>query len=203
MLLSEGNTDVTFTTHAVTQGALRVFVRRILARVWKRPITEIEIAGGKLPRLHSGGGYKRKVKFAIELYSNDVHISHLGISIDRDGEANKKRLALLRAGRDESEKEGRRLAPSTALGVAVEMLESWLLADTKALAKVLGVSGSVPDPESIRNPKATLNELKNENPLSVNEIYDQLAEYADLNVVMKRCPSFKQFANEVRQRFAQ
>lgn len=201
MLLSEGNTDVTITTHAVTQGALRVFVRRILARELKRSIADREIVGGRLPRLQRGGGYSRKVKRAIELYSKNADISHLGIAIDRDGEANKKRLGLLRSGRDESAKEGHRLALSTALGVAIEMLESWLLADTAALAQVLGVSGSEQNPESIRNPKATLNKHKGDNPLSVNEIYDKLAEQADLDVVMKRCPSFAQFVNEVRQKF--
>lgn len=201
MLLSEGNTDVTITTHAVTQGALRVFVRRILSHLLERPIDKMEIAGGRLPRLQTGGGFKTKVKRAIELYSIDNEISHLGISIDRDGEGNKKRIALLQAGRDEAEKGNYRLAPLTALGVAVEMLEAWLLADTKALATVLEATGSAPNPESLRNPKAYLNDLRGDNTLNINEIYDQLAEQADLAVVMKRCPSFEQFVSEIRQRF--
>lgn len=203
MLLSEGNTDVTITMHADTQGALRVFVRRILEKEFGRTVTEWEIRGGKLPRLHKRklGGFQGKVRQAIIDHSINSDISHLGISIDRDGPANKQRLALLCAGRDVAEQEGYRLASSTALGVAVEMIEAWLLADTKALANILGVSGSTSDPESFSDPKAKLNELKKESLLSVNEIYDHLAEQADLDVVMKRCPSFEQFVSEIRQRF--
>ena len=203
LLLSEGNTDVTLVSPDVVRGAVRVFLQRLIAAEIGHEPSEWEIEGAKLPRLHEGSGFRRKVRLAIAQRSPDADLEALAIVIDRDGPANSGRLGLLEEGREEAVEKGYRLAPHTALGVMVEMLEAWLLADTAALAEVVGISGAAADPESDPNPKATLSQMIGNAGVTVPEAYDQIAERADLSTIRQRCGSFERFASEVHHRLVQ
>ncbi len=199
LLLGEGNTDVT-QDRSNAQGALRVLLRRLLSDSFSREVSEWEIDGGRLARLHRGGGFAEKVRSSIALHSRDDKIEGIAVVIDRDGEKNAKRLGLLEDGRQTASDKGHRLAERTALGVMIEMLEAWLLADTSALASVLGASGAQSDPETIPDPKASLNQLIGQTGLTVTDAYDRIATMANLDALQKRCPAFERFAGEVKER---
>jgi len=199
IVLGEGNTDVRRNL-LEAQGALRVLVRRLLSEAFRRDVGEWEIEGDRLPRLHRGHGFREKVRLAIANHSRDESVEFISIAIDRDGPANAQRLRLLEEGRGDAERRGHRLADHTAVGVMIEMLEAWLLADTGALARVLGTSGATRDPETIREPKSTLSALIGEANITVSDAYDRLAEAADMTVITRRCSAFERFAHEVRQR---
>jgi len=199
IVLGEGNTD-TRRDQAVAEGALHVLVRGLLSEALGRNVSKWEIEGGRLPRLHRGHGFREKVRLAIANHSRDESVEFIAIAIDRDGPQNTCRLRLLEDGRAEAERRGHRLASKTAVGVMIEMLEAWLLADTAALGHVLGTSGATPDPQTIPEPKSTLGALIGEANITVSEAYDRLAEAADITVITKRCSAFERFAHEVRQR---
>lgn len=200
LLLSEGNTDVTLATPDVCEGAARVFLRRLLEEAIGRQLSEWEIDGGRLPRLHRGHGFREKVCLAIAIHSRKDDVRSLVILIDRDGPANSDRVRLLEGGRADAEEEGYRLALNTAVGVAVEMLEAWLLADAGALEAVVQASGAAPDPESCLNPKSRLKRLIEHAQISPRDAYDRLAAQAELRLVKQRCHAFERFDKEVRQR---
>lgn len=201
IVLGEGNTDVT-RDPAEARGALRVFVRRLLSEAFAREVREWEVKGDRLFRLHGRGGFAKKVERSIAKHSRDQDISGIAIAIDRDGPENKDRLARLEEGRHAAAEAGHRLADHTAVGVMIEMLEAWLLADTGALASVLGVPGAMPDPETIGDPKPRLSEMIRNAGLTIADAYDQLAESADLAEIRRRCRAFEDFAREGRQRAA-
>lgn len=197
VLLSEGNTDVRVGLFAEARGAIAVLLQRLLAASLNAPESAVRVEGQRLPRLQSGGGYERKMRLAIELY--DGKADGLAVVVDRDGNENRDRLRLLEVGRQSATAS---LSQRTAIGVAIEMMEAWLLADTGALATILNATGAQPDPETIPNPKAvmcTLAESAGKKPASC---YDELAANCNIQVVRNRCRAFEEFAREVRQRIA-
>ncbi len=200
LLLSEGNTDIRLGPLELPRGAASVLVRRVLEEHLGRHLDEYEIAGGRLPRLHRGSGFRRKVVQAIRVSAHDPEVRAIVILIDRDGPENADRLRLLEQGREDAMQPAEGLASRTALGVAVEMIEAWLLADTSALADVLGVEGAVPDPEALRNPKSRLNSLIDRSSMSSNDVYDALAGGASLHIVAQRCRAFERFRREITER---
>jgi hypothetical protein len=107
-------------------------------------------------------------------------------------------LGELRKGRDEAEKDGLR-CPS-AVGVAVEELEAWLLADETALASAAGSSlpGAVPDPEGDPDPKSTLSRLC-PGPVEPSwRVHEVLAERLRIGELRKRCSrGFEPFYQEL------
>jgi hypothetical protein len=201
IVLGEGNTDVT-RDPAEARGALRVLVRRLLSEAFGRDVRDSEVEGDRLFRLRGRGGFARKLERSIAQHSRKTEVTGIAVAIDRDGPQNSRRLRLLEEGRAEAERKRRRLADRTAVGVMIEMLEAWLLADTRALARVLGATGAMPDPETIGDPKPRLNTLIHEAGLTIADAYDQLAESADLEEIRRRCGAFEDFAREVRQRAA-
>lgn len=197
VVLSEGNTDIRVGLHDVVRGVIGVFVQRLLADAKKVDRSEIHIKGDRLPRLNRGGSFDRKVELAIG--QNEGKCDGMVIVVDRDGERNRGRIQLLESGRSRCRQV---LAGKTALGVAVEEMEAWLLADTTALADVLGVDGATPDPETLSDPKSHLAMLAQGSALSVPEYYDQLAGKANIDAIAKRCRAFDRFAREIRERIA-
>ena len=102
-----------------------------------------------------------------------------------------------------------------AVGVAVEKLEAWLLADEKALRLVLDdeTIQRQPDPESLtsrdehsdNNPKRRLSGIMEQAAgesvpsAEVPERYAAIAALTDLTVLEERCPQgFAPFAGQVR-----
>lgn len=198
VLFGEGNTDVTVGSKD-HEGAIGVLLRKILEAAGNADVTVI---GARLPSLHKmrkTSGYSQKVEGAIA-FANLNRADAVAIVVDRDGD--KERFGMLQDGRDAARNRVGEpyaaLALRTALGIAVEMLEAWLIADTRALASLFDVSGAMPDPEKIANPKERLNELLDEAGLEVTEAYDMIASEADLDVIQRRCPAFADFVREVR-----
>lgn len=87
-------------------------------------------------------------------------------------------------------------APICAL-VPIQEIEAWILADVKAVTKVL--TGWVPgkaflNPETIKDPKEHLermSRMSNQRPRYIHATHNsKVAKHLDLALVMSKCPSF-------------
>lgn len=81
--------------------------------------------------------------------------------------------------------------------VPVQELEAWILADIGAVSNIIKSwspsSTSIPNPETIPDPKEHLEKLSriNHRPRYSHAIHNsRVAQYLDLNLVAKKCPSF-------------
>lgn len=197
-----------------SKGAVGVLVRRVLEERLGREIQAWEIEGDVLPRVHraseSVSGYARKVQLAIE-EARIRGCSSVAVVVDRDRTAGSSRLSQLREGRSLAEQQGNPLAYATALGVAVETVEAWLLADEQALNEALSLNPrapAIPDPEGLdggpkteSHPKNVLRKLIRSSPAAGATPYDDVAERVRLDVLQRRCRvGFAPFADEVRER---
>jgi hypothetical protein len=122
------------------------------------------------------------------------------------------RVTALREARD-------RAQPSPlcfALGVAVHSIEAWLLADEQAIRVALAEHTygdqpvpRQPDPETLPDPKAHLNDLMSYLTDGIEPGADRFVEaivaHTDLRILRNRCPQFDalatEFVNCVRQVF--
>jgi hypothetical protein len=195
------------------RGAVSVLVRRVLAEKFGRDIADHEIERAVLPRVHAQSdqvsGYPRKVMLAIK-EAAARRCTSVAIVVDRDRTPGGSRLAQLREGRALSEGSGEPLAQGTALGVAVETVEAWLLADEKALNDALGLAPPTPaiaGPEELDGGPKTESHPKNvfrklvKRGTSAGEPYDGVAERVRLELLERRCKlGFAPFAEEVRER---
>ena len=78
-----------------------------------------------------------------------------------------------------------------AFGVAVETFDAWFLSDEQALSKLFKATiDRQSDPESNRDSKATMKELRDQSDVSLglSECYSKLAATANLQLIGKRCP---------------
>lgn len=130
--------------------------------------------------------------------------------VDADRRA-QERLKRLRELRERFHGKGVRFHVPVALGVAVETIEAWLLADEDALARVLGVRQRpehIGSPEDLRgarggadDPKARLNSWlrhDTQSPRSFLQQVNALIREIDLDVVAQRCPrGFAPFREDV------
>ncbi len=131
--------------------------------------------------------------------------------VDRDGKGHKDRIEELNKGREEM---GKAKKPC-AVGVAIEMIEAWLLADEQALRTALGDRSiqRQPDPEKLasrdeksdQNPKARLQRLmeqclRAEVPhIDFPRRYADIAQSAEIAILEARCSEgFHPFADQVR-----
>ena len=199
LLFGEGNSDVTVDSQE-RQGAVSILLRKILESSGN---SDARITGARWPRIHekrTTSGFSQKVDAAIAL-ANTRGADAVAIVVDRDGD--RKRLGMLQDGRKKAGERVDRpyaaLAGRTAIGIAVEMLEAWLIADAGALSAVVNGDGAMPDPESLRNPKEKIDELLDDAGVSVAEGYDAIAEQARLDELERRCPAFRNFAREVQE----
>lgn len=133
------------------------------------------------------------------------------VVVDRDRTRPGLRLAALKAWRTYAEQEGEALSMKTALGVAVETVEAWLIADETALNTALDLhprAVTAPAPEQLngapgtdKHPKTYLRSLLARKRREVRWPYDAIAEQARLDVLAARCPEgFAPFAAEVKAR---
>src|SRR5262249_45366949 len=137
------------------RGAVGVLVRRVLEEKLGRNVRDWEIEREVLPRVHARSdavsGYPRKVMLAIA-EAKARGCSSVAIVVVRARTEGGSRLAQLREGRDLAEREGNPLAYKAALGVAIEMVEAWLLADEQALNEALALdpqTAAIADPEGL------------------------------------------------------
>lgn len=130
---------------------------------------------------------------------------------DRDGKENSDRIEGLNEGREYVA----RSRKPCAVGVAIETIEAWLLADEQALREGLEnpAISRQKDPESLtsrdetsaNSPKGCLNQLIDESQEGAAssdypELYAAIARAIDLDVLIKRCPEgFVPFAAQVKE----
>lgn len=208
LVVSEGARDVG--VDDASDGAVAVLVRRVLEQQIGRSLSEVEVVRARLPRVHrlssTVSGYARKVQLAI-VEAQAQECTAVAIVVDRDGPRNRGRLQLLLDGRDTAASNGLDLAESTALGIAVETVEAWLLADIKAINDACRAgepADECADPErtwgpkgSERHPKAKFLSLID----SPRTAYEAVASGVRLDILEKRCPEgFGRFAEEIRTR---
>lgn len=222
LILGEGATDLGQLHPDGTvqrEGCVPVFVRRLLAE--RQTQNAIEIRARELRKIrtfprgpkritHSEHGYSNKLRVVLGL-DLGREADAIVVVVDRDGERNFDRIEELQKGRDEL------LATRKpcAVGVAIEMIEAWLLADEQALTQVLGTT--VPrqsDPESLssrdeqseQNPRGRLLHLIENTRGKLTTTGDfaalcaEIANAASIAVIETRCKEgFEPFARQVRE----
>lgn len=193
-------------------GVVTIFVRRLLEEKLHRTIAESEIETRALPRVNQRGtarsGYEHKVRDAI-IEAAISKCTAVVIVVDRDGTAPGLRLAALSAGRTHADSDGQALAKKTVIGVAVETVDAWLLADETAINAALDPHPPAipaPSPEQLsgaarseKHPKTQLRLLLARGRREVAWPYDAIAERVRLDVLEARCPvGFAAFAADVK-----
>jgi len=137
--------------------------------------------------------------------------------IDRDRTAPRKRWRELNQQREALRSDAQRpLALPVAIGVAVETIEAWLLADEVALCDVLGMphpKEPMGSPEKLdgapgehTHPKYVLNQRLRRDTTLGRSFLDQVGAIAarmDLDVVARQCPEgFGRFRDDVTREFS-
>lgn len=132
--------------------------------------------------------------------------------VDRDSKKNKDRIVELNKGREQVLREKK----PCAVGIAIEEIEAWLLADEKALRTALNdpTIQRQPDPESLdsrdesseKNPKGRLERIMSKalgheiRRKEFPDLYASIAEAAELETLRVRCPEgFQPFALQVHE----
>ena len=95
---------------------------------------------------------------------------------------------------------------NAAIGIAVQAMEAWLLADEKGLSIVKGsVVNCFPSPERIKHPDIRIKEVLSYRKLgvSLSEALKKVIEHSNLGIIEKRCRSFQRFNAEYNQRINQ
>ena len=203
------------------QGCIPHFVENLL-NVRRRSPVIFAREKDYLPRLHLESrrargrprrGYKAKVRAAI-VQAHEDQIDGIVIVVDEPASRESRRLPRLQAGRDEARQDG--VMTPCALGVAIQEIEAWLLADGRARAKHLGKAGRRPlpaHPERIPNPRSLFSGLYGEHRSQCESegshvppewrVKESCAIDARVRVLEDGCPAgFAPFAEEVRREIA-
>ncbi|MGH7272346.1 MAG: hypothetical protein ACREJ3_18105, partial [Polyangiaceae bacterium] len=171
LVLGEGKNDIGDPyADPACRGAVTIFAQRVL-QAHGVGLADGEVHGGQLSRFHNASagarGFDRKVTLSIAEAARRGYAS-VAIVVDRDGAKNAQRLSLLEKGREEAKTVGRSpgtraLAARTAVGVAIETIEAWLLADGAAAKEILHPKSQVPsvNPESLWGEKTAPSHPKN------------------------------------------
>lgn len=173
-------------------GALVALVRRLAPPGCVFDHTDIR---GDIHGHHGKGrGYfKRAFRWMLE--AQKLGYDALVLVIDQDGFLERTKEI------SEAQQDDRAAIPR-ALGVAIRSFDAWMLADERALSAVLkGIVSRQPDPERIVRPKDSCSVILANagNVVSQSEMYSQVAQTADLDVLGRRCPKgFAPFADRVR-----
>ncbi len=185
------------------------------------PPAALDIRAQELKRIRLLPAASRRITRSQHGYANKLCVL-LGLKegreadavvvvVDRDGERNKDRIEELNKGRDILQENGQ----PCAVGVAVELIEAWLLADEVGLRHGLGDDAiqRQPDPESLtsrdekseQNPKGRLQRIIEKALGDCPESIDFPAHYAAIagaakfETIEERCPAgFAPFSRQVR-----
>ncbi len=209
LLASEGPRDF---GSGETQGIVGVLVRRLLSEKFRRDVSPAEIVPVPLQRAHkhssSTSGYPRKVELAI-IEAAARGFTSVVVVVDRDGPRNVARIQDLQAGLELAQGNGLAgvagMSQRTAVGVAIETAEAWLLADSRALNQALGAKvPTPPDPESMwgeqQHPKTFLGALISATDREHGATLDAIAELVDLGLLERRCRvGFGALADQIRK----
>lgn len=200
LVLSEGGMDVSRDPFGELQGAIGILTRRALEA------NGVELGDGGFElgfwsRFPHGqkvrGNDKRLAQTIQDLSASRDDIDAIVVVIDADGDG-PARLKKLQKGRSEAENRGDNLAQKTSVGVAIEMVEAWLIGDHNAIVGVLKRSEGGKDPEGHSDPKSVLAEWIAESDLEVIMAYSELANTCSLDIVAERCASFRKFLADIK-----
>jgi hypothetical protein len=201
-ICGEGKTDVAKRDAAPVSpnaGVVTVLTRRLCddpptLRVKRSPLMFLQ-----------GKGMWQKVKFAKRIARTGGSAGCVFV-LDSEGDQPKIRADLERGRNSEF--------PDfpMAIGVAHPCIEAWLLSDSSAIRQGLGLSGprptvplqpeSLPAPQTNRtnNPKTALAACNTNNREPNAAEKTRIAEHLTLSTAETVCPSFRAFADDVRQR---
>lgn len=201
----EGSDDVGKHGSVNEPNSIQLLVENIL-KILLKDNPDFEWNSNQIKKIpyHYGRGtiLKRKVELAAaqaiaEGFDGAVFV------IDRHG--NNNIVKEIMAGRDNFESKGQSFHFS--LGIAIEALEAWLLADQNTRRVIFGNKGGedLGDIENISNPKIIFEELfdnyyrdKDEKPTK-GEIKKKLAYESNVEIMAKECPKgFKPFLQEIK-----
>ncbi len=151
----------------------------------------VHIPRGRFP------GFSRRFLGWIS-YAQEQQFDVLIAIIDEDGEP--RRHAEIDEAQANQDFELRH-----AFGVAVQAFDAWMLADEKALSRVLKTNiAKVGSPERLKDPKSHFLNLRDKCGVteSVRELYKRIAEEVDAALLVSACPTgFQPFADRVRHLF--
>jgi hypothetical protein len=175
----------------VTEGshdrAAEELVRRLVTFPLK--IDKDRVANPNVRAFHGKGQgfFKRAVRWILE--SRKRGFDALILIIDRDGDP--ERVRQIDRAQTWSDVEIRR-----ALGVAIESFDAWILADEKALTRILGRRvDTQKNPESIYPPKEVCEKLG----ILRRDLCQEVCRINDIELLSLRCAGgFAQFAQRVR-----
>jgi len=176
------------------RGVIPILVLRSLKQGCKQSTLSFERHARHFARLHARG-FARKVKAAM-VDARRQGVQALAIVVDRGGQKNANRLQEMELGRQQANADN--VTIPTALGLAIEELEAWLLCDEKAIAAALGttITELNPAPEGIKHPKRELDRLCA--PVRSDAVLESIAAKTSLDLLAKRCPrGFVPFRDEV------
>ena len=140
------------------------------------------------------GSINRKLP-AFVRQLQDAGSEAIVVVVDNDWMPRNSRLYSLR------QKINRTSVP-VAIGVAIQAVEAWLLADERALNLALGTTQipKLPSPSKIKRPKEKLMQIvKKYTDQSVSRsLYCEIAATADKKVLGERCRSFSNLHNGLK-----
>ena len=94
-------------------------------------------------------------------------------------------------------------AMDAAIGIAVEAMEAWLLADEGGLSFVKGSTvNRLPSPERIRHPDRKILEILSyrKRNISLSDALKAVIANSSLDILGSRCRSFRRFNSEYKRR---
>ena len=188
----------------------RTAIQTLVARILGLPV---EAINPWFPRPRGAGAGRILSKGALIL-ENALGLAGCHgavVLVDADGEAAERRKRLEKI-LGELEQKNIPIAYRTAVGLAIEKFEAWLLADEPSLCEVLGMPNPaepLPPPETLphrgkKDPKRILRsriEQAGGSHVSFSELARRIVERMDLHVLAERCPEgFGAFRDQVRQK---
>lgn len=145
-----------------------------------------------IPRYHRGYPNLIRNLHQTLFEFNRLNVNIIVILVDNDRQKKQRRF-----------KELQKICKGThcnydliAMGVAVEALEAWLLADENALSKLTNRTISAQqNPENIQRPDVVLKEITQYHSIGMPyfEILQRIVIELNLDIVLRRCKSFKNF----------
>jgi hypothetical protein len=206
VVVSEGTTDAGDFDSSEREGSVRVLIRRVLEEKLGTALASERFVRRPWARVHkvdvrTTSGFQVKLAKTIEFYQKTMpDCDGIAVVVDRDHLRHASKLEKLQAGREQARSDGFGLADQTALGLAVEEVEAWLLADHDYWNGVLKRSKAFGNPEEIPKPKEVYRKALEELGHVPDECYDRIAAEASLAKIRERCEAFDAFAQEVEQR---
>lgn len=192
-------------------GPLAQIVHTLLGEPANCEFTRQTFAG--LPKVHAGlphkgSGNSRKVKVAL-IKAADEGYDALVLVHDRDRDIKMAREMLEAPDSARTEAPTYRYPPA-AVGIAIETFDAWMLADERALSKVLEQTiQTQSDPEKLagkkdtgRHPKDVMEQLVAQSEAGYAvfwKAYPTIAAEIDIATLERKCPDgFGAFAEKVR-----